>query len=78
MPTGGTLPWLAYWMVIFQNRVFFFFPPKSGIFPKEVIWANQHALALAACPWGQPWPFLLAYRGCLGLACMPLPWLLPH
>ena len=42
------------------------------------------ALALAACPWGLPWPWLLAHGGmpwpwlpahggCLG-CCMPWPW----
>lgn len=51
-----------------------FFSPlllKGGYFPKGVIWSGQHAMELAVCPIGLPWPLLLAYGGCLGLGCIP-------
>ena len=71
---GLPWPWLhARRRVIFLNEVFFFFFFNRMFFSpsKEVIWVDQHALALAVCPWGLPWPLLLTYGNYLGFGSGP-------
>ena len=60
LPNGG----LFYQMRGFSKRMFFS--------QWRIIWASQHAfaLALAVCPQGLPWPLLLSYNGFLGFDCV--------